>query len=61
MESTHNHYSKFLLIWAGEFLSIIGTGLTMFALGVYVYQPTNRRCNVRSQLLDASSALLLSL
>ncbi|MBD3307706.1 MFS transporter [candidate division KSB3 bacterium] len=39
-EASHNHYSKFLLIWAGEFLSVIGTGLTMFALGVYVYQRT---------------------
>lgn len=40
-ETSQNHYPKFLLIWAGEFLSIIGTGLTMFALGVYVYQRTN--------------------
>ena len=40
-ETSQNHYSKFLLIWAGEFLSVIGTGLTMFALGVYVYQRTN--------------------
>jgi MFS family permease len=40
-ETSQNQYSKFLLIWAGEFLSIIGTGLTMFALGVYVYQRTN--------------------
>lgn len=39
--TSDNHYSKFLLIWAGEFLSMIGTGLTMFALGVYVYQRTN--------------------
>lgn len=39
-ERSHNHYSKFLLIWAGECISIIGTGLTMFALGVYVYQRT---------------------
>lgn len=38
---SHNHYVKFLLIWAGEFLSVIGTGLTTFALGVYVYQRTN--------------------
>ncbi|GAB4301139.1 MAG: MFS transporter [Ignavibacteriaceae bacterium] len=33
-------YSKFLLIWVGQFISIIGTGLTIFALGVYVYQQT---------------------
>lgn len=34
-------YSKFLMIWVGQFISIIGTGLTIFALGVYVYQQTN--------------------
>jgi MFS family permease len=39
-ETSHNFYAKFLLIWAGEFLSVIGTGLTIFALGVYVYQRT---------------------
>lgn len=36
-----NLYPKFLLIWFGQFISIIGTGLTIFALGVYVYQQTN--------------------
>ncbi|MBC7084760.1 MAG: MFS transporter [Methanomethylovorans sp.] len=34
-------YSKFLFIWVGQFISIIGTGLTIFSLGVYVYQQTN--------------------
>lgn len=34
-------YSKFLMIWVGQFISIIGTGLTIFALGVYIYQQTN--------------------
>lgn len=33
-------YSKFLYIWFGQFISIIGTGLTVFSLGVYVYQQT---------------------
>ena len=33
-------YSKFLLIWIGQFISIIGTGLTIVSLGVYVYQQT---------------------
>lgn len=33
-------YSKFLIIWFGQFISIIGTGLTIFSLGVYVYQQT---------------------
>lgn len=36
-----NLYSKFLVIWFGQFISIIGTGLTIFSLGIYVYQQTN--------------------
>ncbi|MCQ1536874.1 MFS transporter [Methanosarcina sp. KYL-1] len=35
-----DHYSKFLFIWFGQFISIIGSGLTIFSLGVYVYQQT---------------------
>lgn len=38
--TSQNLYSKFLLIWFGQFISIIGTGLTIFSLGVYVYQQT---------------------
>ena len=34
-------YSRFLFIWFGQFISVIGTGLTIFSLGVYVYQQTN--------------------
>jgi MFS family permease len=34
-------YSRFLYIWFGQFVSIIGTGLTVFSLGVYVYQQTD--------------------
>ncbi|VUT26982.1 MAG: enterobactin exporter EntS [Candidatus Methanolliviera sp. GoM_asphalt] len=33
--------SKFLLIWFGQFISMIGSGLTIFALGVYVYLQTH--------------------
>lgn len=36
-----DYYSKFLSIWFGQFISIIGTGLTIFALGFFVYQQTN--------------------
>jgi len=36
-----NLSSKFLLIWFGQFISMIGSGLTMFSLGVYVYQQTH--------------------
>ena len=33
-------FSRFLVIWAGQFLSIIGSGLTGFGLGVWVFQET---------------------
>ena len=39
-DKSQNLYSKFLLIWFGQFISIIGSGITAFALGVYVYQLT---------------------
>jgi DHA3 family macrolide efflux protein-like MFS transporter len=31
---------KFLTIWIGEFISSVGSGMSAFALGVYVYQTT---------------------
>lgn len=31
---------KFMLIWLGEFISGIGSGMTAFALSVYIYQST---------------------
>jgi len=36
-----NLSSKFLIIWFGQFISMVGSGLTMFSLGVYVYQQTH--------------------
>src|SRR6056297_2341948 len=39
-EMSKDLYPKFLFIWFGQFISIIGTGLTIFALGIYVYQLT---------------------
>lgn len=35
-----NNFKKFLLLWAGEFVSGIGGGLTSFGLGVYVFNQT---------------------
>jgi len=32
--------SVFLLIWFGQVIALIGSGLTGFALGVWVYQQT---------------------
>jgi len=33
-------FRKFMILWAGEFVSAIGSGLTSFGLGVYAYQQT---------------------
>lgn len=35
-------FSKFLLLWTGDFISAIGSGLTSFGLGVYIFQQTGR-------------------
>lgn len=40
MISESKLFKKFLIIWIGEFISSIGSGLTAFALGVYVFQTT---------------------
>lgn len=38
--TTPRGMGTFLVIWAGQLVSIIGSGLTHFALAVYVYQTT---------------------
>ena len=43
--NSNNLYSKFIYIWIGQFFSIIGTGLTIFSLGVFVSQLTNTASN----------------
>lgn len=40
MEKTKNNFGKFMLLWAGEFISSIGGGLTSFGLGLYIFQKT---------------------
>ena len=35
------HMRDFLLLWFGQLISTIGSGMTAFALGVYVFQRTN--------------------
>lgn len=39
-------FQQFLMIWAGEFISSVGSGITAFALGVYVYQATGAATSV---------------
>lgn len=45
-DSTHQRLEKtdmrvFLLIWSGQLVSLIGSGFTGFALGIWVYQHTH--------------------
>lgn len=40
MENQKSNFPKFLLLWVGELISAIGSGLTSFGLGVYVFQQT---------------------
>lgn len=42
MNKTSKSFHKFLLLWSGELISAIGSGLTSFGLGVYVYQLTGK-------------------
>ena len=53
--SGKSNFGKFLLLWAGEFISSIGGGLTSFGLGVYVYQMTgSAACTSLVTLLSLS-------
>lgn len=40
MENKNGNFPKFMLLWAGELISTVGSGLTSFGLGVYVFQQT---------------------
>lgn len=42
MEHTNKSFRKFLLLWTGDFISAIGSGLTSFGLGVYIFQQTGK-------------------
>lgn len=42
MNSTNQSFKKFMILWSGEFISAIGSGITSFGLGVYVYQQTGK-------------------
>ncbi len=35
-------FTRFLLLWSGQLISAIGSGLTAFGLGVYVYKQTGK-------------------
>ena len=60
MNRKHN-FNRFLLLWAGEFVSSIGGGLTSFGLGVYVFEQTQSAANMALvTLLAFLPTLLLS-
>ncbi|MGI6095281.1 MAG: MFS transporter [Lachnospiraceae bacterium] len=40
MRNQKSNFPKFMLLWAGELISAVGSGLTSFGLGVYVFQST---------------------
>lgn len=61
MTSKYN-FNRFLLLWAGEFVSSIGGGLTSFGLGVYVFEQTGSAANMALvTLLAFLPTLLLSI
>ncbi|HEX9062961.1 MAG TPA: MFS transporter [Clostridia bacterium] len=41
MNNQNRVFKKFLVVWIGQLISSIGSGLTAFALGVFVFQKTN--------------------
>ena len=42
MENSQNKlFGRFLIVWVGQLISSIGSGLTAFSLGIYAYQKTH--------------------
>lgn len=61
MDKKKSNFSKFMLLWAGEFISAIGGGLTSFGLGVYVFRQTGSAASMALvTLLAFLPTLLLS-
>ena len=59
--TSKQNFNRFLLLWAGEFVSSIGGGLTSFGLGVYVFEQTQSAANMALvTLLAFLPTLLLS-
>lgn len=62
MTGNKNGFSRFLLLFAGEMISSIGSGLTSFGLGVYIFQKTGRAADMALvTLMGFLPTLLLSL
>lgn len=39
---SQSQFNKFLILWSGELISAIGSGLTSFGIGVYIFQQTGK-------------------
>ncbi len=61
MRHSEKSFRKFLLLWSGELVSAIGSGLTAFGLGVYVFGLTGKASALALvTLLAFMPSLLLS-
>lgn len=61
MNNSEKPFGKFLLLWSGQLISAIGSGLTSFGLGVYVFQQTGKASSIALvALLAFMPSLLLS-
>ena len=57
----NKNFKKFLLLWSGELISSIGSGLTSFGLGVYIFNQTGSAASMAIiTLLGFLPSLLLS-
>lgn len=61
MNNSGKSFGKFLLLWSGQLISAIGSGLTAFGLGVYVFEQTGKASAMALvTLLAFMPSLLLS-
>ena len=57
----NRNFRRCLLLWAGELVSSVGSGLTSFGLGVYVFRQTGSAADMALvTLLAFLPTLLLS-
>lgn len=61
MTNKKSNFSKFMLLWTGEFISAVGSGLTSFGLSVYIFNQTGSAASMALvALLAFLPTLLLS-
>lgn len=61
MNTSIKPFKKFLLLWSGDFISAIGSGLTSFGLGIYIFEQTGQASYMALvTLLGFLPSLLLS-